>query len=168
MVKIVKQDFEENKRRYNKLVKKLKIKLPNEVQITHIGSTAIPNMYGKNIIDILIGVKDVNQFVEVGKILKDIGFIASAKNKDKDYQFFASTSQETKEGDVHIHLSIINTNRYKEFILIKEYLLKNEDEAQKYSNFKREISKDEIERNEYKRIKSKYVSELLERAKIDK
>ena len=29
MVKIVKQDFEENKRRYNKLVKKLKIKLPN-------------------------------------------------------------------------------------------------------------------------------------------
>lgn len=47
MVKIVKQDFEENKRRYNKLVEKLKIKLPNEVQITHIGSTAIPNMYGK-------------------------------------------------------------------------------------------------------------------------
>lgn len=168
MVKIVKQDFEENKRRYNKLVKKLKIKLPNEVQITHIGSTAIPNMYGKNIIDILIGVKDVNQFVEVGKILKDIGFIASAKNKDKDYQFFVSTSQETKEGDVHIHLSIINTNRYKEFILIKEYLLKNEDEAKKYSNFKREISKDEIERKLYKRIKSEYVSELLERAKIDK
>ena len=125
-------------------------------------------MYGKNIIDILIGVKDVNQFVEVGKILKDSGFIASAKNKDKDYQFFASTSQETKEGDVHIHLSIINTNRFKEFILIKEYLLKNKDEAQKYSNFKRKISKNKIERNEYKRIKSKYVWELLERAKIDK
>ena len=98
MVKIVKQDFEENKRRYNKLVEKLKIKLPNEVQITHIGSTAIPNMYGKNIIDILIGVKDINQFNEVCKIIKDIGFIASTKNKDKDYQFFASTSQETKGG----------------------------------------------------------------------
>ena len=105
---------------------------------------------------------------EVCKILKDIGFIASAKNKDKDYQFFSSSSKETKEGDVHIHLSIIHTNRFKEFILIKEYLLKNKDEAQKYSNFKRKISRDKIERNEYKRIKSKYVSELLERAKIDK
>ena len=79
-----------------------------------------------------------------------------------------STFQETKEGDVHIHLLIINTNRNKEFTLIKEYLLKNEDNAQKYSNFKREISKDEIKRNEYKRIKSEYVSKLLERAKIDK
>ena len=66
---------------------------------------------------------------------------------------------------MHIHLSIINTNRYKEFILIKKYLLKNEDEAQKYSNFKREISKDEIERKLYKRIKSEYVSKLLESAK---
>ena len=54
---------------------------------------------------------------EVCKILKDIGFIASAKNKDKDYQFFSSSSKETKEGDVHIHLSIIHTNRFKEFIL---------------------------------------------------
>lgn len=165
MIEIVKQDFKENKRRYNKLVEKLKIKLPNEVQITHIGSTAIPNMYGKNILDILIGVKDISQFDEVCKILKDIGFIASAKNKDKDYQFFSSSSKETKEGDVHIHLSIIHTNRFKEFILIKEYLLKNKDEAQKYSNFKRKISRDKIERNEYKRIKSEYVSELLERAK---
>lgn len=168
MIEIVKQDFKENKRRYNKLVEKLKIKLPNEVQITHIGSTAIPNMYGKNILDILIGVKDISQFDEACKILKDIGFIASAKNKDKDYQFFSSSSKETKEGDVHIHLSIINTNRFKEFILIKEYLLKNKDEAQKYSNFKRKISKNKIERNEYKRIKSEYVSELLERAKKDK
>ena len=95
MIEIVKQDFEENKRRYNKLVEKLKIKLPNEVQITHIGSTAIPNMYGKNILDILIGVKDISQFDEACKILKDIGFIASAKNKDKDYQFFSSSSKYT-------------------------------------------------------------------------
>ena len=69
-----------------------------------------------------------------------------------------STFQETKEGDVHINLLIINTNRNKEFTLIKEYLLKNENKAQKYSNFKREISKDEIK--SYCLIKKKKKLEL--------
>ena len=117
MIEIVKQDFEENKKKYNKLVEKLEVKLPSEVQITHIGSTEIPNMYGKNIIDILIGVKTICQFNMVYNILIDIGFIPSAKNKAQDYQFFASTSRETKTGDIHIHLAMINTNKYKDFIL---------------------------------------------------
>lgn len=165
MIKIVKQDFEENKKKYNKLVEKLEVKLPSEVQITHIGSTAIPNMYGKNIIDILIGVKTICQFNMVYNILIDIGFIPSAKNKAQDYQFFASTSRETKTGDIHIHLAMINTNKYKDFILIKEYLLSNKKETKEYSDFKRKIAKENMERNKYKRIKSEYVSELLKRAK---
>ena len=64
MVELVEQNFDKNKKIYENIEKKLKTKIKIEVPITHVGSTAIPNMYGKNIIDILIGAKDKKQFNE--------------------------------------------------------------------------------------------------------
>ena len=61
---------------------------------------------------------------------------------------------------------ILNTERYNEFIILKEYLLQNKVEAQEYSEFKKEIVSQGItDRKEYKKAKSEYVNELIERAK---
>lgn len=166
MVELVKQNFEENKKLYINVEEKLRQKLDKIIPIEQVGSTVIPNMYGKNIIDILIGATDDLQFEQIKDVLEEMGFIASKKSKDNIYQFFASTEEETGSGDVHIHLVIKDTERYSEFIILKQYLLNNPDEAQKYSDFKKEIIKTGvIDRKEYKRIKSEYVTQLLERAK---
>ena len=165
MVNVVKQNFKKNKILYNKTKQKLKKQIGHNIEINHVGSTAIPNMYGKNIIDILIGVKDKDEFEYVNKVLKDMGYISSDKSKTDIYQFFSSTNEETKSGDIHIHLVFINTERYLEFIILRNYLLKNKNEANAYSNFKRELVSNNItDRKEYKEIKSKYVAELLKRA----
>lgn len=166
MVKIVKQDFRENKRLYDKIEGDLRKELNETVPITQVGSTAIPDMYGKNIIDILIGSNDDKQFDEIAQVLLNKGFFASTKSQDGIYQFFSSTEKETSSGDIHIHLVKLNTNRYIEFIILRDYLLNNKDEALAYSNFKKEIiSKGIVERKEYKSIKSEYVTKLLDRAK---
>lgn len=69
-------------------------------------------------------------------------------------------------GDVHIHLVIMDTERYLEFIILRNYLLNNNEEAINYSNLKKEIIvKGTTDRREYKAIKSPYVTELLNRAK---
>ena len=123
-------------------------------------------MYGKNIIDILIGAIDEEEFDKIKNILEKMNYIGSKKSKDLIYQFFASKEEETRDGDVHIHLVIKDTERYSEFLILKDYLLNNPLEAKKYSDFKRKIIKSGIlDRKEYKKIKSEYVSELLERAK---
>jgi len=166
MVELIKQDYLENKKIYKEIELKLRLDLIESIPITHVGSTAIPEMYGKNIIDILIGAKDEKQFVEITKILEEKGFVASKKSKDDIYQFFSSTASETASGDVHIHLVILNTVRYSEFIILKNYLLQNKEEALNYSNFKNEIVQRGItDRREYKAIKSEYVTNLLTRAK---
>ena len=164
MVELEKQDFIKNKELYKSIENKLRKDIDINIPIDHVGSTAIPNMYGKNIIDILIGVKDNNEFNKIKEILEKNGFFASTR---KDiYQFFASTKEETKSGDIHIHLVIKDTDRYKEFLILKKYLLKNKEEVKNYSDFKLKILKDGINnREEYKRIKSKYVSDLIKRAK---
>ena len=166
MVEIVKQNFEDNKKIYEKIEKRLRNKINSDVPIDQVGSTAVPNMYGKNIMDILIGANDKQQFDELVKIINDEGFVPSKKSKDEIYQFFSSTSDETKSGDIHIHLAIRNTSRYNEFIILRDYLLENPDEASKYSDFKRYLIENGIvDRREYKRFKSEYVASLIEKAK---
>lgn len=166
MVKLVKQDFEKNKILYKEVEQKMRKRISKEIPITHVGSTAIPDMYGKNIIDILIGAKDEKQFMEISKLLTEMKYIPSEKSKTNIYQFFASKEEETGSGDIHIHLVMMNTQRYSDFITLKLYLTNNPDEATKYSDFKKEIINDGIiDRGKYKTIKSKYVAELLERAR---
>lgn len=165
MVELEKQDYLKNKNLYKKLENELRRVIDKNIPIDHVGSTAIPDMYGKNIIDILIGVENDNVFDKIRDILENNGYYASPK-KNNIYQFFASTKEETKSGDIHIHLVIKNTDRYKEFLILKNYLLNNKDEVKKYSDFKLNILKNGIyNREEYKKIKSKYVSDLLNRAK---
>lgn len=166
MVEIIEQNYDENKNIYYDIEKKLKNSIGYNVPIDHVGSTAIPNMCGKNIIDILIGAENVEQFEGITKKLNDIGFIPGKKSKDAIYQFFSSTDAETTSGDVHIHLVIMGTERYSEFIILRDFLLNNTEEAYNYSNLKREIINNGItDRREYKTVKSEYVTSLIARAK---
>ena len=60
----------------------------------------------------------------------------------------------------------MDTERYSEFIILRGYLLNNDEEAINYSNLKKEIiDKGITDRREYKAIKSPYVTALLNRAK---
>lgn len=166
MIKLVKQDFNKNKELYKCIEKKLRINIPQNIPITHVGSTAIPNMYGKNIIDILIGAKNEEELNKISKILINEGYISSDKSKTEIYQFFASKKEETVSGDIHIHLVIMNTDRYSDFIILKKYLLNCKEESLAYSNFKIEIvNKEVVERKEYKNIKTMYVTNLLKKAR---
>ena len=167
MVELEEQNYNQNVREYNAIKEQLKKQINKEIEISLVGSTSIPSIkYGKNIIDILIGAKDKKEFAEIAKILESINYIPSEKSKTEEYQFFASTNEETKSGDIHIHLVLKDTNRYKEFILLKEYLLENKKEAIAYSNFKQKLITEKINyRKEYKRLKSEYVTKMIEKIK---
>lgn len=167
MVILEEQNYNENRKKFKEIKQKLEDKINKNIEIIHVGSTSIPSIkYGKNIIDILIGAKDKKEFAEIAKILESINYIPSDKSQTEEYQFFTSTKEETKSGDIHIHLVLKDTNRYKEFKLLKEYLLKNEKEAIAYSNFKQKLIAEKInDRKEYKRLKSEYVTKMIEKIK---
>ena len=167
MVELEEQNYNENQKKFKEIKQKLEDEINKNIEIIHVGSTSIPSIkYGKNIIDILIGAKDKKEFAEIAKILESINYIPSDKSKTKEYQFFSSTKEETKSGDIHIHLVLKDTNKYKEFILLKQYLLENKKEAIAYSNFKQKLIAEKInDRKEYKRLKSEYVDKIIEKIK---
>lgn len=166
MVELVEQNFTENKEKYNNVEKVLKTALGTQVPIDHVGSTAIPNMVGKNIIDVLVGAKDAQQFSQFLEVISNLGYLPSQNSKSEIYQFFASHSGETSSGDTHIHLVIMNTERYSEFLVLRDYLLANPDVATQYSNHKKMLLQKGItNRKEYRNTKSEFVTQLIKQAK---
>lgn len=165
MVELVVQDFDKNKQIYTQAKQNLQNVLGEDIDIHHVGSTVIPNIVGKNIIDILLGADDKQQFDFYFQKLISLGFFASKNSQTEIYTFFASSQTETGSGDFHIHLVVKNTERYSEFLVLKKYLLENPAEAQAYSEHKKQILNQTLERKQYRQIKSEYVSALIERAK---
>ena len=166
MVNLLVQNFIENKKIYNKIYEDFRKDLDDSISINHVGSPAIPDIVGKNIIDILVGAVDATKFEELTNYFNQKGYIASLKSKTDIYQFFSSKEGETSSGDIHIHLVKIGTERYDEFLILRDYLLNNKEEAINYSNLKKELVESGIvERKAYKNAKSEYVTKLIERAK---
>lgn len=168
MVILEKQNKKVNDKLYKNILKKLRTVIEVNVPIDHVGSTVLPRMYGKNIIDILIGARTNEEMDALSNKIIELGYFPGSKRTGYIYRFFASTEEETKAGDIHIHLAKVDSDRYKDFLILKNYLLKNKKEKTDYSNFKKNILKTGHNvRDDYKLIKSEYVSKLLDRARED-
>lgn len=165
MVELENQNFIENRIIYQNIERKLKKVLGKNVVINHVGSTAIPNMIGKNIIDVLVAANDNFEFKTFKEKIIQLGYFPSLKSATNIYKFFASKEGETKKGDIHIHLVMTKTKRYDDFLILKEYLLSNKKEAEDYKKCKIDIVNNiSNERKEYKNTKGEYVTKLIKRA----
>ena len=167
MVTLHEQDYTKNKKRYLDTLKTLRQVLGETTPIDHVGSTAIPSIeYGKNILDILVGAIDSDDFIRLYNHIHNLGYQPSKNSKTDIYQFFATRTGETTDADTHIHLVLMGTDRYLDFIRLRDYLLYNSDEAIAYSMHKQELlGKGIVDRKEYRATKSKYVEALIDRAR---
>ena len=138
--------------------------LPDTIIIEHVGSSAI-GIGGKNIIDILIGVSDKDEMLRVRDILKANGYFEGHDSHD-DRIFLASSENETGDGDFHIHICPITSNSYKDFILLRDFLISNPEKSKEYYNKKIELAnKAGFDRQKYKTLKSQYLTKLLSEIK---
>ena len=127
--------------------------LPGTLVIEHVGSSAV-GAGGKNIIDILIGVSDKDEMFKIRDILKTNGYFEGYDSHD-DRIFLASSENETGDGDFHIHICPITYNSYKDFILLRDFLISNPEKSKEYYNKKIELAnKAGFDRQKYKTLKS--------------
>ena len=138
--------------------------LPDTIIIEHVGSSAV-GVGGKNIIDILIGVSGKDEMLRVRDILKANGYFEGHDSRD-DRIFLASSKNETGDGDFHIHICPITSNSYKDFILLRDFLISNPEKSKEYYNKKIEFAnKAGFDRQKYKTLKSQYLTKLLSEIK---
>ena len=118
--------------------KKISKILSSTTKIEHIGSTAIPNLGGKGILDIIIGVSK-SEFTKAKHNLEKTGYEFREKVSDPERLFFRiDYPYKNKERRVHIHLTELNGQEWKKLIGFRDYLLKNSEAAKQYAKIKKE------------------------------
>ncbi|RXM53839.1 hypothetical protein BOQ64_02805 [Chryseobacterium sp. CH25] len=136
---------------------------PIAIDIQHIGSTAIKNIKAKPIIDIVVGINELNEvdaFVE--KLAQHNYF--HRPFKDDDVLFVkGNTKEETRTH--HIHIVKYNSDIWNNQINFRDYLNHNTDEAKNYEKLKIKLQKDNRNnRSGYTEKKEGYITKIMERA----
>ena len=103
------------------------------LSINHIGSTAIPWIKAKPIVDINIGLYELRNEKEYIPRLQEAGYIYSAGSKFENWILFHKVEDEKK---FNLHLLEAASQRYIEQIQFKEMLMNNRQIALYYEAVK--------------------------------
>ena len=104
----------------------------------HIGSTAIPGIVAKPIIDILLEVRDIGRIDAFNEEMRARGYLAKGAFGIPGRRFFIKGTEECRTH--HIHVFQTGNPKFERHLAFRDYLGAHRDEAQAYSRLKQELA----------------------------
>lgn len=145
-------------------------KLDRDFDIHHIGSSAVPGLGGKNVVDILLLAPTKKVADNLIKKLESAGYFHN-KNAGDKYRIFFNRGRFYNKKKVHIHLHLMwkSPKKYKDHLMFRDYLRKHPEEAKRYYSLKKIWAKKAENRPEkYTEMKTDYIKEVLKKAELEK
>ena len=135
------------------------------VAIEHIGSTAVPGLGAKPIIDIMVAVRSLARDVEACvEPLARLGYEYVPRPDFKDSVFFCHGvwGPSTR----HLHLTEYGSAFWNEKLLFRDYLRRHVDTADEYCTLKRSLAaRHATNRLAYTDAKTSYILSIVNRAR---
>lgn len=130
--------------------------------IQHVGSTAIPGLSAKPVIDIMIGVRSLEEADRycVSRI-QNLGYdyIQKYEIELPNRRYFQKTSR-TGERTHQIHLVEINSDWWKRHLLFRDYLRSHPEVAKEYERLKQSLAKEHTDTNAYANAKTSFIRKI--------
>ena len=134
----------------------------NAVNIHHIGSTSVPGLAAKPIIDILIEVTSLKQLDAANIKLQDIGYIAKGENGIVGRRYFQKGQHIRTH---HVHAFESRDPHLVRHLAFKRYLEAHLDVKNEYSDVKKRAAKMcDNEPQLYMNLKNDFITEHEKRA----
>ena len=135
-------------------------------EIQHIGSTAVPGLAAKPVIDIMVGLHNLSQGKNIIKPLEKLGYVFWADNPNPEKMFFVKGMPPYGEKRTH-HIHVVEIDgEFWQRKLFRDYLIMYPEEALIYEKIKRDLAvKFRNDREAYTEGKSDYVAEVMEKAR---
>ena len=112
-------------------------------QVQHVGSTSIPGMKAKPIIDIDVGLENWDDFERVKSELSTIGYDHEGDLGIKGREAFGRNGQVHNEVldsiEHHLYVCSINNEEFNRHILFRDYLRSHDEARDRYNQIKEEI-----------------------------
>lgn len=136
------------------------------IEIEHIGSTSIKGLSAKPIIDIAVALYKLDDFEKVKEKFQKEPY--SVKEDSDDGEILIRKGSEDNRTHF-IHVMEINSKRYKDTIIFRNYLRKHEDVAREYETLKIKLAiKYANNRKMYTSSKNEYIEKIREKAYKEK
>jgi GrpB-like predicted nucleotidyltransferase (UPF0157 family)/RimJ/RimL family protein N-acetyltransferase len=138
------------------------------VDIQHVGSTAIPGLSAKPILDIQIAVPSLESMkLLAAPILQKLGYEYWASNPDPKRMFFVKGMPPYGEQRTHhVHLFEQQSEHWCNKLLFRDYLRSHPDIAEEYEQLKIKLAQAHLyDREKYTDKKLDFVNKVLQLAK---
>jgi len=134
----------------------------NFLEIRHVGSTSIPGMVAKPIIDIAIAVKQFEEARVCIEPLVQLGYQFRGEHGLPRRHYFGKVYPET----YHIHMLEINSSAWRSMLLFRKYLINHPEIAREYCELKQKlVNQPGITRLTYFEGKAPFIRNVLRLAK---
>ena len=111
--------------------------------IQHVGSTSIPGMIAKPIIDIDVGLEKWSDFEAVKRALAEIGYEYEGDRGITGREAFCRNGKVQNKIldniDHHLYVCSVDNEEYKRHILFRDYLRSHDEDRDRYNQIKEEI-----------------------------
>ena len=143
----------------------LKEKLKDYIlEIEHVGSTSIPGLVAKPIIDILVVINSFDDIPKIENLLKDYGYLNHGPNGVPDRCFFTKGPDEARTH--YLHFTTPKSDTYYGQKYFKKYLICHQEYIQEYNSLKEELAKKyPNERSKYTAGKHEFITKVITLAK---
>lgn len=141
---------------------------PNQIiDIQHVGSTAIPGLAAKPIIDIQIAAASLDEMKTMAvPLLQKLGYEYWDANPDHERMFFVKGRPPFGEKRTHhVHIVELSSHHWRDKILFRDYLLAHPEVAREYEMLKKKLASQHMEdREQYTEAKTAFIKAMLEKA----
>ncbi len=113
----------------------------NVVAIHHIGSTAIPDIYAKPILDLLVEVSDITEVDGQSSAMESLGYEVMGEYGIPGRRYFRKDNQQGIRTH-HIHAFETGSAEVERHLAFRDYMIAHPVDAQRYSELKRKLAEE--------------------------
>jgi GrpB-like predicted nucleotidyltransferase (UPF0157 family) len=110
------------------------------IDIHHIGSTSVPGLKAKPIIDIMLVVKDIEKIDLLNEQMEGIGYECMGEFGMKGRRFFRKGGDNNRSHHVHA-FQVDNKQDINRHLAVRNYLRAHFNDAKTYGNLKENLAK---------------------------
>ncbi len=127
-------------------------------EVEHVGSTSVPGLSAKPVLDLALTVKDISKVERLLKPLEKLGYEYKGEYGLPGRHFFVRGKPVTH----HLHFVVVGSEHWRVWLLFRDYLRAHPEEARRYEKFKRDQARKYAkDRAAYTGSKSSFVVNML-------
>jgi len=111
----------------------------NAIDAHHIGSTAIPNILAKPIIDVMIAVKDIGTVETCNQAMAKLGYEAKGEFGIPTRRYFRKDDRHGRRTH-QTHVFPYNSDQIERLLAFRDFLIAHPKWATRYSDLKRDLA----------------------------